>query len=422
MSIFNTNSKTFKSNNDDLYEVVALKDGLTPSGSMVDAFGRLRISEPHTLFDSTFRYTDDPRNWDTQLTGAASVTPDPDSSSLFMDIGTNVGDKVVRQTKRHFLYQPGKSQLTMSTFTMMPKENVRNRVGFFNNRNGIYLEHDGTTAYIVKRSYSTGTLIETRVPQSEWSEDKFDGSGLSRTTLNLSKSQIFWTNVEWLGVGSVFAGFVVDGKIYPAHSFHHANKTTSTYMGTASLPLRYEIENTGTPSSETSLRHICNTVISEGGHTPRVSTRAVSTPLAGVSVSSSEFTPVIAIRLKSDRIGGIAVPSAVDLYGIQSTAFIYKVISNVGITGGAWGSSSNESNVEYNTTMTGFTGTGSNLMQGVFTGGVSSNPTRVSFKDFNSSYQLKSRIDESTEVFLISVQATTNNDKCIASIIWEEFN
>jgi hypothetical protein len=404
------------------YEVMMLSDQLTPSGALVDAFGRLRVSEPYTLFDNTLRYSDDTRNWDISTSGTGSSTHDANSSSVLMTIGTSSGDKVIRQTKRYFMYQPGKSLLMLNTFTMQPKANVRQRVGNFDAKNGIFLEHDGTTAYIVKRSYSTGTLVETKVPQSEWSEDKFDGTGLSKTTLDFSKSQIFWTNIEWLGVGSVKTGFVIDGKIYAAHAFHHANSTTSTYMGTATLPVRYEIENIGNAASSTSLRHICNTVISEGGHSPRVSTRSASTALTGVNVSNASFSPVIALRLKSDRPGAVAVPAAVDLFGLQATPFIYKILSDVTITGGTWNTTSTESHVEYNTTMTGFTGTGRDYMQGVFTGGTASTPIRVMFKDFDSSYQLRTRIDGTNEVFLVAVQATTNNDDAIASILWEEYN
>ena len=404
------------------FEVMMLDDQLTPSGSLVDSFGRLRVSEPYTLFDSTFRYTDDTRNWDISLTGSGTSTHNSNSSSVLMTTGTSSGDKVIRQTKRYFVYQPGKSLLLLNTFTMEPKTNVRQRVGNFDSRNGIFLENDGNTTYIVKRSYSTGSIVETRIAQSNWSEDKFDGTGLSKTTLDLTKSQIFWINIEWLGVGSVKAGFVIDGKIYTAHVFHHANSIVSTYMGTATLPIRYEIENTDTVASSTILRHICNTVISEGGHTPRVSTRSASTSLSGVNISNVQFTPVIAIRLKSDRVGGVVVPTAVDLFGLQATPFIYKVLNDVTITGGTWNTTSTESHVEYNTTMTGFTGTGREYMQGVFTGGTSSTPVRVLFKDFNSSYQLRTKIDGTNEVFLIAVQATTNNDDAIASILWEEFN
>ena len=383
------------------FEVMMLDDQLTPAGTIRDAFGRIRVSEPHTLFDSTFRYTDDTRNW--------SIS------------NTANNDSVIRQTKRYFHYQPGKSLLTLNTGTMQPKANVCQRIGYFDTKNGVFLEHDGTTAYIVKRSFKTGSVVEERVPQSEWSEDKFDGTGYSKVTLDFSKTQILWTDIEWLGAGTMRIGFVVDGRILTAHKFHHANKITSVYMSTASLPLRYEITNTGTTASNTTLEQICNTVISEGGHSPRVVTRSVSTALTGVELSNADSRPMIAIRLKSDRVGGVVVPVASDLYGLQSTPFSYRILQNATVTGGTWVSTGVESHVEYNITATEVSG-GNNLLQGMFMGGAGVNQTNIDFKKYNSSYQLRTRIDGAMETFVIAAIATTNNDDAVASLTWEEYN
>lgn len=404
------------------YEVFMLSDQLTPSGTMIDAFGRVRMSEPHTLFDSTFRYTDDTNNWSTSNTANTTiVTHDANSSTILMTVGTANNDTVIRQTSRYFLYQPGKSLLTLNSFTMQPKANVTQRIGYFDADNGIFLEHDGVTAYIVKRSKSTGTIVETRIPQEHWSDDRFDGNGYSKTILDFSKSQLLWTDIEWLGVGSVRVGFVIDGVFYTAHKFHHANETTSTYMTTASLPIRYEIKNTGTTTSNTTLRHICNTVISEGGHTPKVVTRAASTSLAGLNLTTTEYKPLVAIRLKSNRKGGIAVPSAANVYGLQNTPFNYEILKGATITGGTWVSADPESHVEYNVTATALTG-GRSLLQGMFVGGTSVQTTDIDLKKFNSSYQLRTLLDGTMETFAIAAIATTNNDDALASLIWEEYN
>jgi len=403
------------------YEVTMLADQLTPSGTAVDAFGRLRVSEPYTVFDSTFRYSDDTRNWDTSLTGSGTSTHNVNTSAIAMTTSTSSGDKVIRQTKRYFVYQSGKSLLPMNTFTMQPKTNVRQRIGYFDARNGFFLEHDGTTAYIVKRSYVTGSVVDTRIAQADWSEDKFDGTGYSKVNIDFSKSQILWMDIEWLGVGTSRIGFVVDGRLYTAHKFHHANLITSTYMTTATLPIRYEIENTGTAASSTTLLHICNTIISEGGHTPRVSTRAVTTTLTGIELSNTEFRPLVAIRLKSTNTGGVVVPVLTDLFGLQTIAYNFKLISDATLTGGTWTSAGTESHVEYNITATAVSG-GRNLMQGIFTGGTYATPTKVPFKDYNSSYQLKTRIDGTTETFIVAAQATTTNDDAVCSLMWEEYN
>jgi hypothetical protein len=403
------------------FEVFMLDDQLTPSGTAVDSFGRIRMSEPYTLFDSTFRYTDDTRNWTIATNGTATSSHSINTSSILMTVGGSSGDSVIRQTSKYFIYQPGKSLLTLNSFTMQPRENVRQRVGYFDDRNGIFLEHDGTTAYIVKRSYVTGSVVETRIPQSQWSEDKFDGTGYSKVTLDFSKAQLFWTDIEWLGVGSVRVGFVIDGKILTAHKFHHANRSTSTYMTTASLPIRYEITNTGTTNVNTTLEHICNTIISEGGHSPKVITRAVSTALTGLNMSATEYRPLVALRLKSNRNGGIVIPSNSILYGLQTAPFNYRILQGAAITGGTWVSGGTESHAEYNVTPTSFTG-GDVLLEGIFVGGSGSNATAIDFKSHNSSYQLRTLLNGTMETFVIAAIATTNNDDAIASLSWEEYN
>lgn len=398
-----------------------LDDQLTPSGTAVDSFGRIRMSEPYTLFDSTFRYTDDSRNWTIATNGTATSSHSTNSSSILMTVGGTSGDSVIRRTSKYFIYQPGKSLLSLNSFTMQPRENVRQRVGYFDENNGIFLEHDGTTAYIVKRSYVSGSVVETRVPQSEWSEDKFDGTGYSKVTLDFSKAQLFWIDVEWLGVGSVRAGFVIDGRILTAHKFHHANRSTSTYMTTASLPIRYEITNTGTTNVNTTLEHICNTIISEGGHSPKVITRAVSTALTGLNMSNTEYRPLVALRLKADRNGGIVIPSNSILYGLQTTPFNYVILQGATITGGTWVSGGTESRAEYNVTATALTG-GEVLLEGIFVGGTGSNATIIDFKSHNSSYQLRTLLDGTMQTFVVAAIATTNNDDAIASLSWEEYN
>ncbi len=185
------------------------------------------------------------------------------SANITSNVTANA--EVIRETTRVFSYQPGKSLLMMSSFAMeTPKANVRQRVGYYGAENGIYFENDGATNYFVLRSNTTGTITETKVAQTDWSIDKFDGTGYSSQSggaehaggIDVSKTNILWMDVEWLGVGDVRCGFVVDGKMVPAHVFHNDNRNTVPYMTTASLPLRYEIKNTGITASNSTLKQI----------------------------------------------------------------------------------------------------------------------------------------------------------------------
>ena len=292
---------------------------------------------------------------------------------------------------------------------------------FFKTNNGIFVERDGETTYIVKRSYITGSAVDTRIAQDDWNGDTLDGNGYSTVNLDWDNVQIMWCDIEWLGAGTVRVGFVVDGQFILAHSFHHANTIQSVYMTTATLPLRCEITNTAETASNSRLKHICNTVISEGGYTPRAAPRAVSTPLTGRNLSNTGYTPVIALRLKSTQTDGIAIPVDADFYGLQNAAYRFEIITNVTLTGGTWLSVDAESHVKYNLTATGFTG-GRSLIEGIFVGGAYGGATNVNFQQTNGSLQLRRRIDNTPEVLLIAVQATTNNDDAVVSVAWAEHN
>jgi len=223
------------------------------SGAVSDAFGRLRVSNPFTLFDTQLRYYDHGQ-FASNVTGTGNVVYVQNQSSYQLNVGTASGDSVLRETLKPFPYQPGKSQLTLNTFCMnTPKTNLRQRVGLFDANDGVFFENDGTYNYMVIRSGSYG--VEERVRQDAWNGDQLTGVGgatnPSGITLYPQRTQIYYADVEWLGVGSVRVGFVINGAYIICHTFNHANQpgNTKVYMTTASLPIRYEITNTATVAS-----------------------------------------------------------------------------------------------------------------------------------------------------------------------------
>jgi hypothetical protein len=243
----------------------------------------------------------------------------------------------------------------MNTFVPeTPKENLRQRVGYFGADNGIYFEIAGigsTSISFVERSLSTGT--ETRVPQSEWNGDKLDGTGHSGITLDTSKAQILWTDIEWLGLGTVRVGFVINGIFIHCHSFHHANLIQSTYMTTACLPLRYEIANTGITTSASTLKQVCSTVISEGGYELRGLQQGVGTTITSpvILATAGTYYPIISLRLKAspNRLDAIVILTALSIMGITNNAYYnWRVLASADTTGGGtWVSAGVDSAVEY---------------------------------------------------------------------------
>ena len=388
----------------------------------IDAFGRLRVSNPFTLFDGALRSRDDEFKWNQVDTGSGTSTFLPNESTMLMTVSGN-GDSAVRQTKQVFSYQPGKSLLTLATFVMnTPTAGLRQRVGYFGAQNGVYFEVDGTDINLVIRKYTAGTVDDTaeKIPRSQWNGDKMDGLGgqsnISGVTLDVTKAQIFWSDIEWLGVGSVRCGFVINGQFIVCHIFHHANILNKVYMTTASLPVRYELSSTGAAGT---MRAICSTVISEGGYTNRSQSRAIGTSLTGKNLSQAAYRPLICIRLKSANIDSIVVPTKFDLYGLQLAAFGYQVILNPTLTDASWTSAGDNSSVEYDLSATALTG-GTVIDQGIFVGSNKGGTASVSSSDVDFSNQLGRTIAGVSDIWCLAAIATTNNDDAVASVSWQE--
>lgn len=411
----------------ELVHIASSGNTVSIGGTNVDAFGRLRTSVPMTLFDSSHRFTDN-NLWVDSITGTASATFNVNEGVVNLAVGSASGDELVRETYKVFAYQPGKSLLVMSTFVMgTANANLRQRVGYFGAANGVYVERDGTTVYMVERSSVTGSVVNTRVAQSSWNIDKMDGTGPSGLILDATKAQIFFADIEWLGLGTVRTGFVINGTFVPVHSFHHANIISTTYITTASLPLRYEITNRAATGTSSTLKQICSTVLSEGGYELRGAQLSIGTTITTpISLTTSGTTyPVVSLRLKSTRLDGIVIMTAVSLLGITNNAnYKWEVIMRGTTTGGTWTSAGTNSAVEYNITGTSFTrGSGRVLASGYFQGSNQGSSTIDILKEALFATQLERNYFTSTpyELTLVCTSAS-NGDQVHASVDWEEIS
>jgi hypothetical protein len=189
--------------------------------------------------------------------------------------------------------------------------NTRQRVGYFGSDNGYYLELSDAL-YLVQRSNVTGTVTNTPVSNVAWNGDKLNGTGASGYTLDITKAQILFIDMEWLGVGSVRCGFVINGQFIVAHTFQHANIVSTAYITTACLPVRYETQNvSGSGPATSNLTQICCTVVSEGGADAPAA--YYSNLNASFSSSSGSWTPVISMRLNSTYLDAISLLKQVDI-------------------------------------------------------------------------------------------------------------
>lgn len=419
-----------------IYEVVMLADQYgnlvgpsNPTGMSVDAFGRARGSQPVTLFDSFHRFNDNGK-YATSNTAGGTYSWSSSTASVDCTVSTASGANVYRETKRVFAYQPGKSLQILETFVMNPaKANLRQRVGYFGSDNGFFLELDGTTVKFVKRSKVTGSVVDTPVAQSSWNVDKLDGTGPSLLTLDLQSPQILFIDMEWLGVGSVRMGFVINGQFIWCHTFHHANLSTSAkgaYIQTACLPVRAEIENTGTTASSSTLKLICATVISEGGYQLQGSSKTFGIEPTGANqftlATQGTYYPVLAFRLHSNRLDAIAIPKSFDVVPINNGTYRYKLIYGATLTGATWANTnSSDSSLEYNSNTSATISGGTELLSGYLTATTqASSSFKLNENIWTYQFERDGLSGTSVPLVLAVTCGTAATANVVATMTWEE--
>ena len=419
---FNSVLRLYFNQLDQLLGQLVSTSGTVPvsiGGTNVDAFGRVRSSAPYTLFDSQNRYEKNDLFSETTATGG-TVTYDANASTVELNVTTSSGSEVVRQSYRSFSYQPGKGLLVMNTFVMgTAKTDLRMRVGYFNTDNGVFLERSSGDVKIVRRTYTSGAAVDNSVLQQNWNGDKLDGTGDSGITLDLTKSQILWMDFEWLGVGSVRVGFVIDSQFIVCHTFENANNLTSVYMTTAILPVRYEVTNTNTTASASTLKQICSTVISEGGYEKKVAPYVARMTTVNASIGTS-FVPLVSIRLASGRTGAVVIPDGYSVLPTSSgsTTFEIVLVKNPTLSGASWGAT-DSNNVERDLSATSFTGgtiinsqyvLSSNQAQGLATGG----------SDYNWDLQVGATIGGTSDIYTLAVRTLSGTQSAIGSMsFWD---
>ena len=383
-----------------------------------DAFGRLRVSNPLTIFDSKSIMSKNSL-FDESTANGGTVTYTSNKSTVNLNVTEAVGSTTIRQSKRVMSYQPGKSLLIFNTFVMNAQtENLKQKVGLFDANNGIFFQDTGTGYQIVRRTYTSGAAVDTEINQSAWNGDKLNGTGPSGFTLNAATSNILFIDIEWLGVGSVRVGFVINGQLITAHTFYNANSLTTVYMQTANLPIRYEIQRTGTLTAGTyTLQQICSSCISEGGYSPEGLEQMIGTSQinAGVNLSTANtYYNIATIRIKSGRPYAVIVPAGIDVLNISNNDFEWGLFLNA-TPSSAFSYTSFSDNVEYDLTTVDLTSTGTRVAGGYLGG--KTNPYSIG-DGFVFSNQLGQTIAGVSDTLTLGVRTGSANGDVSGLLKW----
>lgn len=398
-----------------------------PSEWVADAFGRSRVSEPVTLFDSKLLIDKRPLDWDEKITdtsgNAASTFVAADS---LVTMYVEAQDTIIRQTRAHFHYSPGKSQqIIMTGILTEGGTGVTGRLGYFDAQDGMFFQVSGTTHSVVVRKATSDTVVA----QSAWNLDPMDGTGPSGFALDFSKIQVFTIDFEWLSAGRIRFGFYIDGRAYYCHEITNLNALTAPYVSTPNLPVRYEIASAAGGASVT-MKHVCSTVMSEGA-TPDLGRHFIQTTgnTAIAAGTADTIYALAGIRMSTAAADhGVAVrPEHVTVFNEAATDYEWRVYVNPTIAASSAWTYAAVKNSQVQWAVAGSTANkiaaGSTAYEwlvdaGYVKSGNQSGIVRV--LSGNQLYTLGRRLNSTRDEFVLAARPLGNNASFQASIAWKE--
>ena len=388
-----------------------------PNDYTTDSLGSLRVSNSFNIFEGLFSFDKQPLIWDESIVGGATSVFNANTNSVDMTVGVAAGDSVVRQTFRRIRYSPSRTiQILAAGNIGNPKTNVRKRIGQFDQNNGVFFEQDGTTTYVVRRTNTSGSVVDIKIPQNQWNIDKFDGQGPSRITIDFSKHHLFYIQYAFQGFGDIVYGFYFEGKVRFCHRDRIANISENPAMKTAHLPCRIEITNTGVSASSTKIFYNSFTVKNEGGDGDFEGQIRSFSP-NGVKVVGTSPTPVISIRLRSGFESAIVDIIKKSIFVRTNDIVIWSIYLNPTLVGSNF--SNNISFVSIDTNAASQTG-GVEILSGTLNQGESSEIiSQEIFKLINS--YLGSSINGTNQIITISARSFTGTADVASIITWREF-
>ncbi len=311
------------------------------AAELLDAFGRSRISSPQTLFNISFQYDLQSLLMQAVLAGTGSAAKTSNQSSATLSTGgTASGSGADFQSHGYYRYEPGKSLAISMTGIIGPAvANVRSQIGLFDSKDGVFFDQSNGMNVTVRTSTS-GSASDTAVPQASWNIDPMNGTGPSGITLDFTKTQIFFIDLQWLGVGRVRFGFVVNGVLYYCHQVLNANSLIVPFMNTADLPVHWAIHNTGIAAGTNTILAICGAVISEGGNDSPAALSFTANNGA-TSISANARRPVLSIQPKT-TFNSITNRSKINLKDVSimcsGNPALYELVYNGTLTGASFSS------------------------------------------------------------------------------------
>lgn len=231
----------------------------------LDAFGKLRVTGATLLGEYVFSNGTLPTQFSSMLMGGGAVSWDSGSRAVVLTNTTSTTSHTSHTSNTYHHYFPGSSQLFIGTFAMgdTGKPNLLREWGMFDDKNGFFFFQNAGVVGVGIKSNVTGSVVQTIINQADWNVDKADGTGRSQMILDVTKDNIYWIDVQWLGAGRVRYGTYYNGQRVVLHEYFHGNNYAGPVTAMGSLPCCIHQMNTGATGSNSEMRSWCMAIWTE---------------------------------------------------------------------------------------------------------------------------------------------------------------
>lgn len=396
-------------------------DTVTVDGPQMDSLNHLRVTGQGIIFSYGFANNVNTLLFNSSVSGSGTFSFVSGQSAGRLFTTTSASDSVVAQTKRYVRHNPGVShEIYISGIIGAKKTNVRQRWGYFDDKDGLFFEQTATDIAVVVRTSATGSPVDTRVIQTNWNLDKLDGTGSSGFNLDTTKHNAYVIDFVWQGAGRVRFGIMSGKGIIYFHQVLNANVNTTPFMRSPSRPGRMELTNLGTVASSTNMDIVCVVALREVNdvfYPPFVSTASRGT----TSVTVSGIKPLVTLRPKAiynSLVNRVPISPKSTFVQTNQQAIYVQVYLNATLTGAAFTSAGTNSAAEYDTTATAISG-GTLISEFYVTAGTG---LKFDFNQLSDNAILGLDILGTTQdTITIAATSLAGNSGTWASIAWEEY-
>ena len=334
-----------------------LRTGATDIGNrnaLVTTFGQVITSQKDTQISEQYVYGLVGTGVLSETTGSGEVVTE--NSMLRVRTADTTDGTAYVQSLQCVRYIPGSMAYLFFTVTGLPigVDNATAWCGLFDDEDGFAIGIKDGVPSLLRRRYNEVSAVDTVVTLDDF-DDKLDGTGASGYTIDWNKGQLFSIMFGYLGFAPI--SFLVksdDDEWIEFHKIKYPNTSMETHISMPYLPIRFEVDNTGSGQQIEIANGSVDAGIFNGGKTDSTFRYSfIDSAIAGNVPISSQNTYFIAIRGKElldgrlNKIASMLSDLSVATEGSNKTITVSVVKNPIVTTAGTWTSIGNDSPLEY---------------------------------------------------------------------------